>query len=49
MGGFLFAATMVAFIAGIGGALFNIPMLQIVVSGGIALLASGLIYSTPAN
>jgi modulator of FtsH protease len=43
MGGFLFAAITVAFLAGIGGMLFNIPMLQLVVSGAFALLSSGLI------
>ncbi len=43
LGGFLFAGIMVAFIAGIGGALFNIPMLQLVISGVFALLSSGLI------
>lgn len=43
MGGFLFAAITVAFLAGIGSMLFNIPMLQLVVSGAFALLSSGLI------
>lgn len=43
MGGFLFAAIMVAFIIGIAGALFNMPMLQLVVSGVFALLSAGLI------
>lgn len=43
MGGFLFAAVMVAFLAGIAGIFFQIPMLQIVVSGAFALLSSGLI------
>jgi modulator of FtsH protease len=43
MGGFLFAAIMVAFLAGIAGIFFQIPMLQIVVSGAFALLSSGLI------
>jgi modulator of FtsH protease len=43
MGGFLFAGIMVAFLAGIAGMLFQIPMLQIVVSGAFALLSSGLI------
>lgn len=43
LGGFLFAAITVAFLAGIAGALFHIPMLQIVISGAFALLASGMI------
>ncbi len=43
MGGFLFAGVMVAFMAGIAGVLFNIPMLQLVVSAAFALLSSGLI------
>lgn len=43
LGGFLFAAIMVAFVVGIGAALFNIPMLSLIVSGVFALLASGLI------
>lgn len=43
MGGFLFAAIMVAFIAGIAAAFFGMPMLQLVVSGAFALLCSGLI------
>ncbi len=43
MGGFLFAGVMVAFIAGIAGVLFHMPMLQIVISGAFALLSSGLI------
>lgn len=43
MGGFLFAAIMVAFLVGIAGAVFNMPMLQLVVSGAFALLSAGLI------
>ncbi|MFT3742337.1 MAG: Bax inhibitor-1 family protein [Gammaproteobacteria bacterium] len=47
MGGFLFAGIMVAFLAGIAGALFHMPMLQVVVSGLFALLSSGMIlYQT---
>jgi len=47
MGGFLFAAIMVAFFAGLAGLFFNMPMLQIVISGAFALLSSGLIlYQT---
>lgn len=43
MGGFLFAGVMVAFVVGLSAMLFNIPMLQLVVSGIFALLSSGLI------
>lgn len=43
LGGFLFAAIMVAFLASIAGFLFEMPMLQIVISGAFALLSSGLI------
>lgn len=43
MGGFLFAAIMVAFIVGIGSAIFQMPMLNLIVSGAFALISSGLI------
>lgn len=43
MGGFLFAAIMIAFLAGIGAALFNMPMLQLLVSCAFALISSGYI------
>ena len=43
MGGFLFAAIMVAFIIGIGSAIFQMPMLNLVISGVFALISSGLI------
>ena len=43
LGGFVFAGIMVAFILGIGAAVFNMPMLSLVVSGAFALLSSGLI------
>ncbi len=49
MAGFLFAATMVAFIAGIAGLFFQMPLLQIVVSGAFALLSSGLILFHTSN
>ncbi|MBT4878693.1 MAG: BAX inhibitor (BI)-1/YccA family protein, partial [Alphaproteobacteria bacterium] len=41
--GFLFAAIMVAFIIGIGAAIFQMPMLNLVISGAFALISSGLI------
>lgn len=43
MGGMLFIAILVAFMAGIGAMLFNMPMLSIMVSGAFALISSGLI------
>lgn len=49
MGGFLFAAAMVAFLAGIGGVLFKIPMLSLIVSSAFALIASGYILFTTSQ
>lgn len=43
MGGMLFIGVMVAFFAGLGGMLFNLPMLNLVVSGAFALLSSAMI------
>ena len=43
MGGFLFVAITVAFLAGIANIFFNIPMLQLAVSGAFALISSALI------
>ena len=43
MGGILFSAILVAFMAGIAAILFNIPLLSIVVSGAFALISSALI------
>lgn len=43
MGGMLFIAVMVAFCASIAGVLFNMPMLQLVVSAAFALISSGMI------
>lgn len=43
MGGILFAGIMVAFIASLAGLVFQLPMLQVVISGVFALLSSGLI------
>jgi len=43
MGGFLFAAIMIAFMAGLGAIIFQIPMLHLVISGAFALISSGLI------
>ena len=47
MGGFLMAGILVAFLAGIGAAIFAIPMLSLAVSAMFVLLMSGLIlYQT---
>lgn len=43
LGGFLFVAIMVAFLASIAGLFFNIPIFQILVSGAFMLICSGLI------
>ena len=47
MGSFLMVGILVAFLAGLGAMLFNIPMLSLAVSGMFILLMSGLIlYQT---
>ena len=47
MGGFLFAGILVAFLAGLGAAIFSIPALSLAVSAMFVLLMSGLIlYQT---
>jgi modulator of FtsH protease len=43
LGGFLMAAIMVAFLAGIAAMVFHMPMLDLVVSGAFMLLSSGMI------
>lgn len=43
MGGFLFVAVMVAFLAGIGSLIFHMPLLNLMVSGAFALISSGFI------
>ena len=43
MGGFLMVGILVAFLASLGGMLFNIPMLSLAVSGMFILLMSGMI------
>ena len=43
MGGFLFAAITVAFIVGLGSALFNMPLLNLITSGAFALISAGLV------
>ena len=49
MGGFLFAGILVAFLAGLGGLIFQMPGLMLAVSAMFVLLMSGLIlYQTSA-
>ena len=43
MGGFLMVGILVAVLAGLGAAVFNIPALSLAVSGAMVLLMSGLI------
>jgi len=43
MGSFLMVGILVAFLAGLGAMLFNIPMLSLAVSGMVILLMSGMI------
>lgn len=49
MGGMLASAILVAFMAGIGAMIFNLPMLNLVVSGAFALLSSGFILYTTSQ
>lgn len=46
MGGFLFIAVTAAFLAGIANIFFQLPMLQLVVSGAFAVISSGYILFT---
>lgn len=43
MGGFLMAGITVAFLAGIASMVFNMPMLNLLVSAAFAILASGMV------
>ncbi len=43
LGGFLFVAVMLAFLAMIAGLFFNIPALQLMISAAFVLISSGLI------
>ncbi len=49
LGGFLFVAAMVAFFASLGGLLFQIPVMSLVVSSAFALIASGYILFTTSQ
>ncbi|CAG1772014.1 partial Modulator of FtsH protease YccA, partial [uncultured bacterium] len=49
MGGFLFAGVLVAFFAGIGAALFSLPLLSLAVSAMFILLMAGMILWETSN
>ncbi len=49
LGGFITAAVIVAFLAGLGGMLFNIPALQLVISGAFAIISSAFILYTTSQ
>ncbi len=49
LGGFITAAVIVAFLAGLGGMLFNIPALQLVISGAFAIIFQPLFCIPPVK
>jgi len=49
LGGFLMVGILVAFLAGLGAAIFSIPMLSLVVSAAFVLLMSALILWETSN
>jgi modulator of FtsH protease len=49
MGGFLIVGILVAFLAGLGAVIFEIPMLSLAVSAMFVLLMSGLILYETSN
>lgn len=49
MGGFLVTGIMVAFLAGLGALIFEIPVLSLAVSAMFVLLMSGLILYETSN
>lgn len=49
MGGFLFAGVLVAFLAGIGAAVFSLPLLSLAVSAMFILLMAGMILWETSN
>jgi len=49
MGGMLASAILVAFMAGLAAIIFHLPMLNLLVSGAFALLASGFILYTTSR
>ncbi|HJN38212.1 MAG TPA: Bax inhibitor-1 family protein [Gammaproteobacteria bacterium] len=49
MGGFLMAAITTCFIASIGAMVFNMPLLNLITSGGFAIISSALIMFHTSN
>jgi len=49
MGGFIAVAIMLAFMAGLGAFFFNMPLLQLVVSGAFAIISSAFILYTTSQ
>jgi len=49
MGGMLASAVLVAFMAGIAGIIFKLPMLNLIISGAFALISSGFILYTTSQ
>jgi modulator of FtsH protease len=49
MGGFLLAGILVAFLAGLGAVLFELPALSLTVSAAFVVLMSGLILYETSN
>ena len=49
MGGFISVAILTAFMVGLGAMLFNMPMLQLVVSGAFAVISSAFILYTTSQ
>ncbi|MBS0350745.1 MAG: Bax inhibitor-1/YccA family protein [Proteobacteria bacterium] len=49
MGGFITVAVMVAFLLGLGAMIFNIPLLQLFISGAFAVLSSAFILYTTSQ
>jgi modulator of FtsH protease len=49
LGGAIAIGALLAFLVGIGAALFNLPMLQLMVSGAFALISAGYILFTTSS
>ncbi len=49
LGGFITAAVIVAFIASLGALFFNIPLLQLIISGAFAVISSAFILYTTSQ
>lgn len=49
LGGFITAAIIAAFLIGLGALIFNIPMLQLIISGAFAIISSAFILYTTSE